>query len=120
MPCQSNKGWLPIQREKAGELAVAGIQPCGRVLVGYLGEGVEKRPLGALLELLMPRLHILIEDGEDIYPVEIKSGQTVSGDMMGGLDYWCKLDGTNSGMLIYGGSDNYTRNGIKVRSWAFV
>ena len=63
---------------------------------------------------------LLIEDGEDLYPVEIKSGQTVSGDMMRGLDYWCKLDGTNTGMLIYGGSGNYTRSGIQVRSWAFV
>ena len=63
---------------------------------------------------------LLIEDGEELYPVEIKSGQTVSGNMMSGLDYWCKLDGTNSGMLIYGGSDNYTRSGIQVRSWAAV
>lgn len=55
-----------------------------------------------------------------LYPVEIKSGQTVSGNMMSGLDYWCKLDGTNTGMLIYGGSDNYTRSGIQVRSWAFI
>ena len=63
---------------------------------------------------------LLIEDGEELYPIEIKSGQTVSGNMMSGLDYWCKLDGTNSGMLIYGGSDNYTRSGIQVRSWAAV
>ena len=67
-----------------------------------------------------PEVDLLIEDGEDLYPVEIKSGQTVSGDMMGGLDYWCKLDGTDTGMLIYGGSDNYTRNGIQVRSLSFV
>ena len=63
---------------------------------------------------------LLIEDGEDLYPVEIKSGQTVSGNMMSGLDYWCKLDGTDSGMLIYGGRDNYTRSGIQIRSWASV
>ncbi|MBR4518815.1 MAG: ATP-binding protein [Victivallales bacterium] len=63
---------------------------------------------------------LLIEDGEELYPIEIKSGQTVSGNMMSGLDYWCKLDGTDSGMLIYGGSDNYTRSGIQVRSWATV
>lgn len=63
---------------------------------------------------------LLIEDGESLYPIEIKSGQTVSGNMMSGLDYWCKLDGTDTGMLIYGGTDNYTRNGIQVRSWAAV
>ena len=63
---------------------------------------------------------LLIEDGENLYPIEIKSGQTVSGTMMSGLDYWCKLDGTDSGMLIYGGNDNYARSGIQVRSWAAV
>ncbi len=63
---------------------------------------------------------LIIEDGENLYPIEIKSGQTVAGSMMSGLDYWRKLDGNDSGMLIYGGSDNYTRSGIKVRSWAFV
>ena len=30
---------------------------------------------------------LLIEDSENLYPVEIKSGQTVSGNMMSGLDY---------------------------------
>ena len=63
---------------------------------------------------------LLIEDGENLYPIEIKSGQTVSGSMMSGLDYWCKVDGTDSGMLIYGGNDNCTRSGIQIRSWAFV
>ena len=63
---------------------------------------------------------LLIEDGEKLYPIEIKSGQTVSGNMMSALDYWCKLDGTDTGMLIYGGSGNCTRSGIRIRSWAFV
>ena len=63
---------------------------------------------------------LLIEDGEKLYLIEIKSGQTVSANMMSGLDYWRKLDGTDSGMLICGGSDNYTRSGIQVRSWMAV
>ena len=63
---------------------------------------------------------LLIEDGETLFPVEIKSGQTVSGNMLAGLDYWRKLDNSDAGMLIYGGSENYTRNGIRVRSWAAV
>jgi len=40
--------------------------------------------------------------------------------MMSGLDYWCRLDGTDTGILVYGGSDNYTPSGIHVRSWAAV
>ena len=63
---------------------------------------------------------LLIEDGERLFPVEIKSGQTVSGNMLTGLDYWRKLDNSDAGMLIYGGSENYARNGILVRSWAAI
>ena len=63
---------------------------------------------------------LIIEDGEKLYPVEIKSAQTVSGSMMPGLDYWCDLDLSNTGMLIYGGSENYAGNGIQVRNRAVL
>ncbi|MBR7145204.1 MAG: ATP-binding protein [Lentisphaeria bacterium] len=60
---------------------------------------------------------LLIENGEKLLPIEIKSGQTVASSMFSGLNYWQKLSQCNDGMLIYGGTDSYTRNGIKVRSW---
>lgn len=60
---------------------------------------------------------LLIENGESLYPIEIKSGQTISGSMLEGLDYWLKLDGGNDGMLIYGGDESYVRNGFHVQSW---
>ena len=63
---------------------------------------------------------LLIEDGEKLFPVEIKSGQKVSSNMMSGLDYWRTLDKSDTGMLIYGGAENYARNGIQVRSWASI
>lgn len=63
---------------------------------------------------------LLLEDGEKLLPIEIKSGQTVSGDMFGGLDYYSKLNGNCPGMLIYGGSDFYTRSGMMVRPWNFI
>lgn len=63
---------------------------------------------------------LLLEDGEKLLPIEIKSGQTVSGDMFGGLDYYSKLNDNCSGMLVYGGSDFYTRSGMMVRPWNFI
>ena len=63
---------------------------------------------------------LIIEDGEKLYPVEIKSGQTVAGSMLDELNYWRKLDRSQGGMLVYGGSENYTRSGIQVRSWAAI
>jgi len=65
-------------------------------------------------------IDLIVENGEKLFPIEIKSGQTVASGMFDGLNYWNKLDNTCSGMLIYGGLDNYTRNGIDVRSWANV
>lgn len=63
---------------------------------------------------------LLIEDGETLYPIEIKSGQTVSGSMFEGLEYWQQLNGGDDGMLIYGGNESYKRNGFHVRGWASI
>lgn len=60
---------------------------------------------------------LIVEDGETLFPVEIKSGQTVNGSMFDGLDYWRKLSGVENGMLCYGGNASYIRNGIDVRAW---
>ena len=41
--------------------------------------------------------------------------------MLDGLNYWRKLDSrSESGMLVYGGTENYTRSGITIRSWAAI
>ena len=60
---------------------------------------------------------LLIENGEKLLPIEIKSGQTVASSMFSDLNYWQKLSQCEDGMLVYGGSESYTRNGMKVRSW---
>ena len=60
---------------------------------------------------------LIIEDGEELFPVEIKSGETVNGSMFDGLEYWRKLSGEAGGMLCYGGYESFDRNGFKVRSW---
>ena len=65
-------------------------------------------------------MDLLVEDGEKLFPIEIKSGQTVSASMFDGLDYWRNLDKGTDGMLIYGGSESYVRNGLRVWSWANV
>jgi hypothetical protein len=54
--------------------------------------------------------------------VEIKSGATVAGDMLGTLAWWSALAGTEAGeaTLVYGGLDAFTRSGIAVRPWFAV
>lgn len=67
-------------------------------------------------------IDLLIEEGNVLHPVEIKSGSTISGDMFQGLKWWTDMAGQKKGTmtLIYSGSDSYTREGIDVRPWFSV
>lgn len=52
-------------------------------------------------------------------PIETKAGKTVVSDSFAGLEKWRALAG-DAGIeptLIYGGSDEYSRNGVKVVGW---
>ena len=62
---------------------------------------------------------VVIEQGEQLMPMEIKSGQTFNSDFLTGINKWMKIagDAALTPQLVYGGSENMTRNGIEVRSW---
>lgn len=62
---------------------------------------------------------IVIEQGEKLIPMEIKSGQTFNADFLTGINKWMKIAGNAAltPQLVYGGSENMTRNGVEVRSW---
>ena len=63
-------------------------------------------------------IDLLIEKGNELFPVEIKSGQTIISDFFKGLNFWEKLSGSPGGALIYGGKNNQIRsNKIRVISW---
>ena len=64
-------------------------------------------------------IDLVIEAAGELFPVEIKSGHTLSGDMFDGLRWWCTLSGQSldSATLIYGGEESYTRRGVAVRPW---
>ena len=65
---------------------------------------------------------LLVEEGGELYPVEIKSGQTVSQDLSGPLSWWSTVAGQSTGAstLVYGGAEAYTRSGVSVRPWFSV
>ena len=63
-------------------------------------------------------IDMLLERDQELYPVEIKSGQTIGSDAFKNLIWWGRLAGQSSNAsLIYGGEQNYTRNEISVRPW---
>lgn len=48
-------------------------------------------------------IDLLIDNGLDIVPIEIKSGQTVTVDYFKGVLYWNKLTQSQGGYVVYGG-----------------
>ncbi|MFW5712727.1 MAG: DUF4143 domain-containing protein [Spirochaetota bacterium] len=65
---------------------------------------------------------LLLDDGGKLFPVEIKSGQTISPSMFDSLNWWCTQTGVprSSATLVYGGSDYQKRDEIAVRPWYSV
>lgn len=62
---------------------------------------------------------VVIEQGEKLMPVEIKSGQTYHPDFVAGINKWLKFAGEVSmpPKLVYGGNENMNRNWVEVQSW---
>ena len=67
-------------------------------------------------------IDVLIEQGEKLLPIEIKSGQTFNADFLTGINKWMKIAGKAvlTPQLVYGGNENMSRNGIDVRSWKHI
>jgi len=64
---------------------------------------------------------VIIDNGRSLYPIEIKSGQTVNDDFFKGLKQWFKISGQSKGTVIYGGqvSQLYSE-GISALPWEDV
>ncbi|MFM7458265.1 MAG: ATP-binding protein [bacterium] len=70
---------------------------------------------------------LLLDYGDHIEPVEIKSSQTINTDFFKGLKRWLELAKQEhnskdkikkeTSMLIYAGEETYTRSGVKILSW---
>lgn len=62
---------------------------------------------------------LLLEDGPDVMPVEIKSGQTIAPDFLKGLKKWRELSGApeRPAMLVYGGTTAHTADYVAIVPW---
>lgn len=65
---------------------------------------------------------LLMEQGGTLIPVEIKAGMTLNQDYFTGLRHWSALAGDQAGapVLIYAGSGEQQRSGIRVLGWQQV
>lgn len=60
---------------------------------------------------------IIIDRGNSLIAVEVKSGSTIAGDTLAGLRWWGDLSGEESLNLVYGGDSSYTRDRLSILSW---
>lgn len=66
-------------------------------------------------------IDLLVQEGQSLHPVEIKSGQTIIDDFFKGFRFWEKLTGEPGGTVVYGGDQIQQRsNGLQVVSWRNV
>jgi len=63
-------------------------------------------------------IDILIDKGNTVLPVEIKSGKTFQSNFLKSIRYWMKLTGEEKAHLIYAGDATQKRSdGITIASW---
>lgn len=61
---------------------------------------------------------VIIEKTNELYPIEIKSGKTITPGYFNGLNFWHKISGQMNGAVIYGGNIYQKRSsGIKIIPW---
>lgn len=64
---------------------------------------------------------ILIDQGDQLIPIEIKAGKTITSDYFLGLEYWLSLSKKNQqAWLIYAGTQNQKRHEVHVTSWDHI
>jgi uncharacterized protein len=62
---------------------------------------------------------LVLEDADDLYAVEIKSGSTMKDDYLGGLTRFSSYSGTppERSFVVYGGETSHTRTHGRVLGW---
>lgn len=62
---------------------------------------------------------VIIDAGNTLIPMEIKSSMTIDGSFFSGLNYYASLSKNTSkkGVLIYGGDEMYEREKCLIRPW---
>jgi len=64
-------------------------------------------------------IDVLIDLGDRVIPVEVKSGQTVAADAVDTLAWWTSIasNPNRSGVLVHGGTKSFELKGFRVLPW---
>jgi len=63
-------------------------------------------------------IDVIVDNGDELIPIEIKSGKTLNSEFFKNMDYWRKLSKYKMYVLLYGGEQNQKRSdGNQVFNW---
>ncbi len=91
-------------------------------------EGIEERnfavsdPKGFLARFTFRdskgnEVDVIMDYGNNVRAIEIKSGQTINQSFFKGLKYFHNLSKQGNRLLIYGGAENRKQEGVDVLGW---
>lgn len=95
----------------------------GELLKARCNAGL-REPLYFWRDNVGTEIDVVLERGQDVAAIEIKSGTTVASDAFGALAKWRKYAtergsfGAIHSALVYGGSTRFTREGVDVMPWS--
>ena len=89
------------------------------LLKNYLNRG-EEHSIYFWRDSTGNEIDVLIDQGDELTPLEIKAGQTVNPDFFKGIRFWKKLTKTidRPSALVYGGDRSHIRSGTHVYPWS--
>lgn len=64
-------------------------------------------------------IDVLLDAGDRLIPIEIKSGRTVAADAVATLEWWTSIPANpnRGGVLVHGGADSFDLKGFRVLPW---
>jgi uncharacterized protein len=66
-------------------------------------------------------IDIIVDEGNKLIPIELKAGETISGDYFKNLHYWEALTGKKGGLVLYTGKESKIRqHNFVVENWIKV
>jgi hypothetical protein len=66
-------------------------------------------------------IDIIAERTGNLFPIEIKSGKTITEEFFKGMLYWLRLSGMPSGAVVHAGvSDQIRNNSIRIVPWTKI
>ena len=90
-------------------------------LVKHLAAARRNAPLYHWRDATGHEIDVLIDSGDRLIPVEVKSGSTVAATACDTINWWTSLPGNpnHGGALVHGGDRTFDFKGVRVLPWYF-